>query len=114
MVSPWLPRVSASTSSTSTPAFSAMKWAKRALSRFPAWPITRCRGNPDTSAARVAIWSKGLVTTIITASGERSTTCSVTSLTIVALTWSRSIRLIPGLRGSPAVITTTSLPAVAA
>ena len=74
MVSPWLPRVIASTSRMSAPAASAMKWAKRALSRFPAWPMTRSRGKPDTSAASVVMWSRGLVTTISTASGEVSAT----------------------------------------
>ena len=38
---------------------------------------------------------------------------SATPRTIPAFTPIKSIRLIPGLRGSPAVITTTSDPAVA-
>ena len=38
---------------------------------------------------------------------------SATPRTILALTSSRSIRLMPGLRGRPAVMTTTSEPAVA-
>ena len=49
---------------------------------------------------------------MITASGEPATILSVTSRTIFALVSSRSIRLMPGLRGSPAVITTMSEPSV--
>jgi hypothetical protein len=46
------------------------------------------------------------------ASGEPSTNLRVTSPTILALVSSRSILLMPGLRGTPAVITPTSEPAV--
>ena len=80
---------------------------------MPAWPITRSWGNPLTWAARAVISSSGFDTTMRIDSGEPSTSCRVTSPTILALTSSRSIRLIPGLRGRPAVITHTSEPAVA-
>jgi hypothetical protein len=48
-----------------------------------------------------------------TAFGAYLATFSATLRTIFALTPSRSIRLIPGLRGSPAVMTTTSEPSIA-
>ena len=47
-----------------------------------------------------------------TVSGDASTSRRVTSATILALVSSRSIRLMPGLRGTPAVITQMSEPAV--
>ena len=50
---------------------------------------------------------------MITAFGECATTFSATLRTIRALVSIRSIRLMPGLRGRPAVMTTTSEPAVA-
>ena len=43
--------------------------------------------------------------------GSRAITCSVTELTIFSFVVTRSSRLMPGWRGSPAVITTTSEPA---
>jgi hypothetical protein len=46
--------------------------------------------------------------------GEYRTTWDTTVLTILALVWSRSSRLIPGLRAMPAVTTTTSEFAVSA
>ena len=91
---------------------SARKCLNRAVSSIPAWPMTRSLGKPETSAASAVISSSGLETTIRTASGEASATLRVTSPTILALVSSRSMRLMPGLRGSPAVITTTSEPAV--
>jgi hypothetical protein len=53
-----------------------------------------------------------LDTTMTTASGEVRAMFSATWRTMPALVSMRSIRLIPGLRGSPAVITTTSEPSV--
>ncbi len=81
---------------------------------MPAIPITRSLGNPVTSAARYVISSSGLLTTTTIASGECSFTLLATSRMIPAFLPRRSIRLIPGWRGSPAVITTTSEPAVSA
>ena len=80
---------------------------------MPAWPITRWCGNPETFAVSAVISSSGFDTTISTASGACLTTCSVTLRTIFALTSIRSIRLMPGLRGRPAVITTISEPEIA-
>ena len=51
---------------------------------------------------------------ITTASGLVFLISSATEPTILALVASRSSRLMPGLRGMPAVITTTSLAAVSA
>ena len=45
-------------------------------------------------------------------SGECASACSVTEPTIFSFVVTRSSRLIPGLRGTPAVTTTTSEPAV--
>ena len=112
MVSPWDPRVMASTLAGDVSRRSATKCLKRAVSSMPAWPITRRLGKPDTSAHRAVISSRGLETTMITASGEPATSWRVTSPTILALVSRRSMRLMPGLRGRPAVITQTSEPAV--
>ena len=49
-----------------------------------------------------------------TASGLEVRTSVATAVMILALVLKRSSRLMPGLRGMPAVITTTSLPAVSA
>jgi hypothetical protein len=112
MVSPCEPSVMASTPPGLVPSSSATKCLKRAVSSMPAWPMTRSLGKPETSAARAVISSSGLETTITTASGEPSANLRVTSPTILALVSRRSIRLMPGLRGIPAVITHTSEPAV--
>ncbi len=84
------------------------------MSRIPAWPKTRSFGKPDTFFATWHIASSGFERTMITQSGETATTCSVTDLTIFSFVCTRSSRLMPGWRGSPAVITTTSEPAVSA
>ena len=75
---------------------------------MPAWPMTRFLGNCVASWASAVISSSGLETTMTTASGEVDATFSATWRTILALVSMRSIRLMPGLRGSPAVMTTTS------
>ena len=49
---------------------------------------------------------------MMTALGENFATFSATPRTILALVSIRSIRLMPGLRGRPAVITTMSESAV--
>jgi hypothetical protein len=56
----------------------------------------------------------GLLTTTRMASGEYFRMFSATVFTIPALVPISSSRVIPGLRGKPEVITTTSLPAVLA
>ena len=91
-----------------------MKYRSRAESSTPAIPTTRSFGNPDRSAARKVISSSGFETTIRIAFGEPGVTFAITSDMIAAFLPSRSIRLMPGWRGNPAVITTTSLPAVSA
>ena len=47
------------------------------------------------------MWSSGLVTTMITASGDPAATASVTPLTILALASRRSIRDMPGPARQP-------------
>ncbi len=106
--------MAAETSSTLTPSSAAMKQQKRAVSTTPACPITRRGGKPVTCQARYTIASSGLVSTISTASGLVGLTWRAMSVTMRALVASRSSRLMPGLRGTPAEITTTSLPAVSA
>jgi hypothetical protein len=96
------------------PVSRAMNVRKRAVSRIPAWPKTRSFGKPETFFATWHIASSGFESTMITASGDAATTCSVTDLTIFSLVCTRSSRLMPGCRGRPAVITTTSEPAVSA
>ena len=91
-----------------------MKYRSRAESSTPAIPNTRSFGNPDRSAARNVISSSGFETTMMIAFGEPGTTASTTEVMIAAFLPSRSMRLIPGWRGNPAVITTMSLPAVSA
>ena len=100
------------TEPTGTPAASATKLVNRAVSSIPAWPMTRAFGNPVAIAASAVISSSGLDTTMTTASGECFATCSATERTIFALVSMRSMRLMPGLRGRPAVMTTMSEPAV--
>ena len=80
---------------------------------MPAWPITRCAGNPETFAASAVISSSGFETTRSTASGACFTTFSTTPRTILALTSIRSIRLMPGLRGRPALTMTIADPPIA-
>ena len=46
--------------------------------------------------------------------GECFTTCSVTACMILKFTFNKSSRLMPGLRGTPDVMTTISEPALSA
>ena len=110
--SPWPPSTIAVTSLTDMPVSQAMKVEKRAVSRIPAIPKTRSFGQPETLSATWHIASSGFETTTRIASGLASATCSVTEPTIFSFVVTRSSRLIPGWRGSPAVITTTSEPAL--
>ncbi len=105
-------QVSVCTEEVGTPSSRATLSVNRAVSSMPAWPMTRCVGNPVASCASAVISSSGLLTTITTASGEVRATFSDTCRTMPALVSMRSMRLMPGLRGSPAVITTTSEPSV--
>ena len=113
IVSPCEPRVRVRTEDTGTDRRSATKLVNRAVSSMPAWPMTRCEGKPETLAASAVISSSGLETTMSTASGACLTTFSTTLRTILALTSIRSIRLMPGLRGRPAVMMTIADPATA-
>ena len=110
--SPWPPSTTALTSLTEAPVSHAMKVAKRDVSSTPAIPTTRSRGQPETFFATWHIASSGFETTIRIASGDCATTFDVTSPTIFSFVETRSSRDIPGERGRPAVITTTSEPAV--
>jgi hypothetical protein len=89
-----------------------MKAAKRAVSRIPAMPTTRCFLNRDVLFATWHMASSGLETTTRTAFGERFTASLVTADTMDSFVVTRSSRLIPGDRGLPAVMTTTSEPSV--
>jgi hypothetical protein len=110
--SPWPPSTIAVTSLTETSSSCAMKAEKRAVSRIPAMPTTRCFGNREVESATWHMASSGFETTTTTACGERRTASFVTAETIASFVVTRSSRLMPGARGLPAVITTTSEPAV--
>ena len=90
----------------------AMNVLKRAVSRIPAWPNTRSFGKPETFLATWHMASSGFETTIRIASGDWATAASVTEPTIFSFVLTRSSRLMSPVRGTPAVITTTSEPAV--
>ena len=111
--SPWAPSTMASTSTTDVPVSSAMNHEKRAESSTPAMPITRRAGKPSLTRASETIESSGFVTTITIASGDPSRMYSATEAITLPLVSSRSERLIPGLRGSPAVTMKRSEPCVA-
>ena len=89
-----------------------MKVLKRAVSRMPAIPNTRSFGKPETFFATWHMASSGFDTMMMVVSGLCATTSSVTEPTIFSLVVTRSSRLMPGLRGTPAVTTTTSEPAL--
>ena len=90
-----------------------MKVLKRAVSRIPAMPKTRSFGKPETFLRDVAHRVERVRDDDdhrIRARARRP--AAVTEPTIFSFVVTRSSRLIPGERGSPAVITTTSEPAV--
>ena len=101
-------------SSTEMPVSSAMNALNRAMSRQPAWPTMRLVGKPVTFHAVYTIASSGLLTTITMLPGAWAAICSLTLRTMATLVLIRSSRLMPGLRGTPAVSTTTSAPAMSA
>ena len=74
-------------------------------------PTTRCFLKREAAFATWHIASSGLETTTRIASGECLTASFVTDETIASFVETRSSRLIPGDRGLPAVMTTTSEPA---
>ena len=98
------------TSLTDEPVSQAMNAEKRAVSRIPAMPTTRSFGSFETAFATWHIASSGFETTTMIALRERRTTSFVTDATIASFVVTRSSRLMPGERGRPAVITTTSEP----
>ena len=100
------------TSRTDTSSSCAMKAEKRAVSRIPAIPTTRCLGKRETARATWHIASSGFETTTRIAFGDRFTASFVTAVTIASFVETRSSRLMPGARGLPAVMTTTSESAV--
>ena len=76
------------------------------MSNIPACPITLFFENPVAICASAVISSKGLDTTITTEFGACLAIFSETCRTIFAFVSIKSILLIPGFLGSPAVITT--------
>ena len=80
----------------------------RAESSTPAIPITRCFGKPERRSATWHMASSGFETIIRIEFGERFTHSSTTLPTMSAFVRNRSSRLMPGLRGRPAVMITTS------
>ena len=74
-------------------------------------PNTRSFGHFETFFATWHIASSGFETTMRIALGLCAITFSVTSFTIFSFVETRSSRDIPGERGRPAVMTTTSEPA---
>jgi hypothetical protein len=77
-------------------------------------PITRCLGKPLASIAAWHMASSGFDTMMSTALGECFAAFAAHSRTILELVLRRSSRLMPGLRGIPAVMITTSEFALAA
>ena len=71
-----------------------MNAEKRAVSRMPAIPTTRCLGKREDGFATWHIASSGFETTTSTAFGERFTTSFVTAVTIASFVVTRSSRLI--------------------
>ena len=93
--SPWPPRTTAVTSLTDTSSSCAMNVEKRAVSRMPAMPTTRCFLKRDVAFATWHIASSGFETTTMIASGECFTASFVTAETIASFVETRSSRLIP-------------------
>ncbi len=77
-------------------------------------PTTMCGGRPDFCWNTHTIASSGLVMTMTNAPGQCAFTPSATCAITPAFLATRSSRLIPGWRGKPAVMITTSAPAMAA
>ena len=114
IVSPWPPSTKVLTSLTETLNSSAMKWLKRAESSTPAMPTTLLCGRPENSRSAHTIASSGLVMQMTNASGALFLMPSPTAFITLRLMPSRSSRLMPGLRATPAVTMITSAPAMSA
>ena len=74
-------------------------------------PTTRLWGNPVTSRITHTMASSGLVMTMTNALGACFLMPSAAVRMMPVLMFSRSSRLMPGLRATPAVTMTTSAPA---
>jgi hypothetical protein len=81
---------------------------KRALSSTPAMPTTICGRRPENSRSAQTIASSGLVMQITKAFGAWVRMPSPTDFITLRLIPSRSSRLMPGLRATPAVTMQTS------
>ena len=77
-------------------------------------PTTRLAGRPQNFCSAHTMASSGLVMQMTNASGAWVLIPAATAPMTLRLMPSRSSRLIPGLRGTPAVTMTTSAPAIAA
>ena len=108
MSSPCPPSSSAFMSSTEKPVSIAMKALNRAMSRQPACPTIRFVGKPVAFHAVYTIASRGFDTMITIAFGACCLMLVQTDLTMLTFVLTRSSRLMPGLRGMPAVTMTTS------
>ena len=75
-------------------------------------PTTLLCGSPENSRSAQTIASSGLVMQITKASGALALMPSPTAFITLKLMPSRSSRLMPGLRGTPAVTMITSAPAM--
>ena len=113
MSSPWPPKTSALTSWGDTPAAAPTKYWKRAVSRTPAIPTTLFFANPVTFCMAYTMESSGFVITTTKASLACSLMPSATLVIASRLTFKRSSRLMPALRGTPAVTMQTSAPSMA-
>ena len=76
-------------------------------------PTTLLAGRPDDFCSAQTMASSGLVMQMTKASGAWSLMPLPTDFMTLRLMPSRSSRLMPGLRGTPAVTMTTSAPAMA-
>ena len=75
-------------------------------------PQTFSAGRPENSRSAQTIASSGLVMQMTKASGALAAMPSPTDFITLRLMPSRSSRLMPGLRGTPAVTMQTSAPAM--
>ena len=110
MVSPCPPSTKAVTSRMETPNSTDRKWRKRAESSTPAMPTTFWCGRPENSRNAQTMASSGLVMQITKAFGAYLAMPSPTDFITLRLMPIRSSRLMPGLRGTPAVTMMTSAP----
>ena len=107
------PSTKAETSSWLTSISWARKWRKRAESSTPAMPTTMWVGRPLACWRTQTMASSGLVMQMTKALGQCFLMPSPTACMTLVLMSSRSSRLMPGLRGTPAVTMTTSAPLIA-